>query len=111
MINITDLILDIGLEHYLILSAILFCIGILGVVLCRNIIKILMSLEIMLASVNINLVAFANFCDSNLLQGQTFAIFVMAIAAIEAAVGVAILIALNRHKSSTDIENYKDLRG
>ena len=108
---INELILDVGLEHYLILAAILFCIGILGVILCRNIIKILMSLEIMLTAVNINLVAFANFCDIKMLQGQAFAIFVMAIAAIEAAIGVAILISLNRHKSSTDIENYKDLRG
>lgn len=101
----------IGLTHYLILGAMLFCIGILGLITSRNIIKVLMSIEILLNSVNINLVAFANYTDLGELQGQVFALFVMAVAAAEAALGLAILISLYRNKPTVDVEEYKLLKG
>ncbi|OGI17622.1 MAG: NADH-quinone oxidoreductase subunit K [Candidatus Melainabacteria bacterium RIFOXYA12_FULL_32_12] len=101
----------IGLTHYLILGAMLFCIGILGLITSRNVIKVLMSIEILLNAVNINFVAFANYSDLSELKGQIFAIFVMAIAAAEAALGLAILIALYRNKPTVDVEEYKMLKG
>lgn len=101
----------IGLTHYLILSTILFCIGILGLIISRNVIKVLMSIEILLNAVNINLVAFANYTDLGQIKGQVFALFVMAIAAAEAALGLAILISLYRNKPTVDVEDYDSLRG
>jgi len=101
----------LGLTHYLLLGAALFCIGILGIITSRNIIKVLMSIEILLNAVNINMVAFANYTDLGELKGQVFAIFIMAVAAAEAALGLAILIALYRNKPTVDVEEYKSLRG
>ncbi|EKE02330.1 MAG: NADH dehydrogenase subunit K [uncultured bacterium] len=101
----------IGLTHYLILGAILFCIGILGLITSRNAIKVLMSIEILLNAVNINFVAFANYTDLGELKGQVFAIFIMAVAAAEAALGLAILIALYRNKPTVDVEEYTLLKG
>ena len=79
----------IGLEHYLILSGILFCIGFIGVISKRNAVVILMCIEIMLNAVNIALVAFSRYIVPAALTGQVFAIFVIAVAAAEAAVGIA----------------------
>lgn len=101
----------IGLTHYLILGVMLFCVGILGLITSRNVIKVLMSIEILLNAVNINFVAFANYTDINELQGQVFAIFIMAVAAAEAALGLAILISLYRNKPTVDVEEYKMLKG
>jgi len=111
MYSILEPIINISIIHYLLLSAVLFCIGLFGVIVCKNIIKVLMSIEIMLTAVNINFVAFANFTDFSGLQGQVFAIFVMSIAAIEAAVGLAILISLYKNKPTVDTEKYNDLKG
>lgn len=104
-------ILDVGLIHYIALSAALFCIGILGLIVTRNVIRVLMSIEIILSAVNINMVAFANYTDLAGLKGQVFAIFIMAVAAAEAALGLAILLALYRNKPTVDTEEYKELRG
>lgn len=104
-------VFDVGLYHYITLSAALFSIGILGLTISRNIIRVLMSIEIVLCSVNINFVAFANYTDLGDLKGQIFAIFIMAIAAAEAALGLAILLALFRNKPTVDTEEYKELRG
>ena len=104
-------IFNVGLTHYLILGAILFCIGILGLIISRNIIRVLMSIEILLCAVNINFVAFANYNDINNLQGQVFAIFIMAVAAAEAALGLAILLSLYRNKPTVDTEEMKELKG
>lgn len=101
----------IGLIHYLILGAILFCIGILGLIVSRNIIKVLMSIEILLNAVNINFIAFANFVDPNEIKGQVFALFIMAIAAAEAALGLAILISLYRNKPTVDVNEIDILKG
>ncbi|MDD3149998.1 MAG: NADH-quinone oxidoreductase subunit NuoK [Candidatus Gastranaerophilales bacterium] len=108
---IKSIIFDIGLGHYLILAAILFCIGIIGLISSRNIIKILISIEILLNAVNINFIAFANYGDLYFLQGQVFALFVMAIAAAEVALGLAIFISMYRNKQSVDVEDYTTLKG
>lgn len=94
--------MSIGLEHYLILSAVLFSIGLYGALAKRNIIIILMSIELMLNAVNIAMVAFSRFVTPALLTGQIFAIFVMVVAAAEAAVGLAIIIALYRNRETID---------
>lgn len=94
---------------YLMLSATLFSIGLVGVVIRRNMITVLMSLELMLNAVNINLIAFSHRLSS--LEGQIFAIFVIAIAAGEAAVGLAIIIQLYRLKSSVNVDEAKVLNG
>ena len=104
-------IFNVGLVHYLVLGAILFCIGILGLIISRNVIRVLMSIEILLCSVNINFVAFANYNDINNLQGQVFAIFIMAVAAAEAALGLAILLSLYRNKPTVDTEEINELKG
>ena len=104
-------ILNVELMHYILLSAVLFCIGIIGLIVSRNVIRVLMSIEILLSAVNINFVAFANYTDLGDLKGQVFAIFIMAIAAAEAALGLAILLALYRNKPSVDTEKYKELKG
>ena len=94
--------MSIGLEHYLILSAILFSIGLYGALAKRNAIVILMSIEIMLNAVNIAMVAFSRFIVPLLLTGQVFAIFIMVVAAAEAAVGLAIIIAIYRNRETIE---------
>jgi NADH-quinone oxidoreductase subunit K len=100
----------IGLTHYLTLAAILFTIGISGIILNRkNIIVILMSVELILLSVNINLVAFSTaFGD---LTGQVFALFILTVAAAEAAIGLAILVSYYRNRGSIAVEDINALKG
>ena len=93
----------IGLTHYLVLSAILFSIGIYGVFSKRNAVIILMCIEIMLNAVNIALVAFSRFVTPVALTGQVFTIFVLVVAAAEAAVGVGIIMAIFRKRSSINV--------
>jgi NADH:ubiquinone oxidoreductase subunit K len=93
-----------GLEHYLILSAILFSIGLYGALTKRNAIVILMCIEIMLNAVNIAMVAFSRFIAPALLTGQIFAIFIMVVAAAEAAVGLAIIIAIYRSRDTIETD-------
>ena len=90
------------MTHYLILSAILFSIGLYGVLAKKNAIVILMCLEIMLNAVNIALVAFSRYIVPTLLTGQVFTIFIMVVAAAEAAVGLAIIISLYRSRETID---------
>ena len=94
--------MSVGLEHYLILSAILFSIGLYGALAKRNAIVILMSIELMLNGVNIAMVAFSRFIVPLLLTGQVFAIFIMVVAAAEVAVGLAIIIAIYRSRGTID---------
>jgi len=94
--------MTVGLEHYLILSAILFAIGLYGALSKRNAVVILMSIEIMLNAVNIAMVAFSRYIVPQLLTGQIFAIFIMVVAAAEAAVGLAIIITIYRHRETID---------
>ena len=101
--------MDIGTTHYLVLSAILFSIGIVGIITRRNLIVVLMSIELVLNSVNLNLVAFSyQFSD---LTGQVFSVFTITVAAGEAAVGLGILVALYRLRSTTDLDQAMELKG
>ena len=97
--------MNIGLEHYLILSAVLFSIGLFGALTKRNAVIILMSIELMLNAANISLIAFSRFVAPALLTGQVFAIFVMVVAAAEVAVGLAIILAIYRGMTDIDVNN------
>ena len=100
----------IELNQFLILSALLFSIGVIGIFLNRkNVIIILMSIEIILLAVNINLVAFSYFLND--LTGQIFSLFVLTVAAAEAAIGLAILVIYNRNAGSIEIEKINTLKG
>ena len=102
--------MQIGLEHYLTLAAILFTIGVFGIFLNRkNIIVILMSIELMLLAVNINLVAFSVFLND--LLGQVFAMFVLTVAAAESAIGLAILVVFFRNRGSIAVDDISSMRG
>jgi NADH:ubiquinone oxidoreductase subunit K len=90
----------VGLEHYLVLSSTLFAIGLYGALSKKNAIVILMCVEIMLNAVNIAMVAFSRFVTPVLMTGQVFAIFIMVVAAAEAVVGLAILIAIYRNRQT-----------
>jgi len=94
--------MTIGLEHYLILSTLLFSIGLYGALTKRSAIVILMSIELMLNAVNIAMVAFSRYIVPLLLTGQVFAIFIMVVAAAEAAVGLAIIMAIYRSRETID---------
>ncbi|MDH5696358.1 MAG: NADH-quinone oxidoreductase subunit NuoK [Dehalococcoidia bacterium] len=91
-----------GLEHYLILSTVLFSIGLYGALAKRNAVVILMSIELMLNAVNIAMVAFSRYIVPLLLTGQVFVIFIMVVAAAEVAVGLAIIMAIYRHRETID---------
>lgn len=95
--------MEIGLNNYLILAAILFSIGLYGALTKRNAIVILICIELMLNAVNITLVAFSRFIVPLALTGQVFAIFTMVVAAAEVAVGLAIIIAIYRGKDTIDV--------
>ena len=100
----------IGINHYLILSAIVFTIGVCGIFLNRkNVIIILMSIELMLLAVNINFVAFSVYLED--LTGQIFTIFTLTVAAAEAAIGLAILVIFYRKKGSIAIDDISELKG
>ena len=99
-----------GLDQYIILSAVLFCIGLVGVLTQRNVIKVIMCLEIMLNAVNVALIAFSQYLAPTALTGQIFAIFVMVVAAAEVAVGIAIIFAVYRNRESVDMENFNILK-
>lgn len=101
---------DIGLSHYLVVAAILFSLGIFGIFMNRkNIIVILMSIELMLLAVNINLVAFS--VELGDLVGQVFALFVLTVAAAEAAIGLAILVVFFRNRGTIAVEDINVMKG
>jgi len=93
----------LGLEHYLLLSAVLFTIGLYGALTRRNAIIIFMCIELMLNAVNITMVAFSRYIVPTLLTGQVFALFIIVVAAAEVAVGVAIVLAIYRGIADIDI--------
>jgi NADH-quinone oxidoreductase subunit K len=103
--------MSVPLTYYLILGAAVFCIGLYGALVRRNAVGILMALELMLNAVNINLVAFSRAVTPSLLSGQVFAMFVIAVAAAEAAVGLAIIMALYRSRKSINADEVDLLRG
>jgi NADH-quinone oxidoreductase subunit K len=101
---------EIGLSHYLFVAAALFTIGVFGIFVNRkNVIIILMSIELVLLSVNINLVAFSAHLQN--LEGQVFAMIVLTVAAAEAAVGLAILVTYFRNRGSIAVEDINQMRG
>ena len=95
--------MTIGLEHYLVLSTVLFSIGLYGALAKRNAIVILMSIELMLNAVNIAMVAFSRYIVPVLLTGQVFAIFIIVVAAAEVTVGLAIVMAIYRNRGTVDV--------
>jgi NADH-quinone oxidoreductase subunit K len=102
--------MNIGLEHFLTVAAILFVLGIFGIFLNRkNVIVILMSVELILLSVNLNLVAFS--AHLNDLAGQVFTMFVLTVAAAEAAIGLAILVCFFRNRGTIDVEDVNVMKG
>ena len=102
--------IEIGLAHYLGVAAILFTLGIFGIFLNRkNVIIILMSIELMLLAVNINLVAFSAYAGD--LVGQIFALFILTVAAAEAAIGLAILVVFFRNRGSKAVEDVNLMKG
>jgi NADH-quinone oxidoreductase subunit K len=98
----------VPLDHYLILGAVVFAIGVIGVLVRRNLIVVLMSIELMLNAVNLTFVAFSRYLGS--MQGQVIVFFVMAVAAAEAVVGLAIIIAVFRHRRSLDPQEMQLLK-
>ena len=102
--------LSIGLGHYLTLAAIIFTIGVVGIFLNRkNVIVILMSIELILLAVNINLVAFSIFIND--VSGQIFTLFILTVAAAEAAIGLAIIVVYFRNSDTIRVEEIKNLKG
>ena len=103
--------MEIGLNHYLILSALLFSIGVYGLITRNNSFRVLMSIEVILNAININFVAFAHYIDPIMVKGQVFSLFVMAIAAAEAAIGLAIVMLLYRNRGNIDVDKMNHLKG
>jgi NADH-quinone oxidoreductase subunit K len=100
----------ISVEHYILLSTLVFTIGVCGIFLGRkNIISIMMAVELILLSVNINLVAFSSYLGD--LKGQVFTFFILTVAAAEAAIGLAILVVYNRNRNSIEVEDINSLKG
>jgi len=100
----------IGLSHYLVLSGILFTLGVFGIFVNRkNVIVILMSIELILLSVNINFVAFSSYLGD--LTGQVFALLILTVAAAEAAIGLAILVVYYRNRGSIAVEDINMMKG
>ena len=103
-----QLTMHAGLEHYLVVSALLFCLGVLGVVMRRNLLVIYMSLELMLNAANLALVAFSSF--NNNLNGQVMVFFIITVAAAEVAVGLALIVALYRKRQTAHVEDLATMK-
>lgn len=101
---------NIGLSHYLVLSAILFSIGLYGLVSRNNAFRVLMSIEVILNAININFVAFARFIDPLYVKGQVFSLFIMAIAAAEAAIGLALLLLIYRNRTNIQMDSFNTMK-
>src|SRR6266704_5542877 len=100
--------MTVGLEHYLMVSALLFSLGLLGVIMRRNLLIIYMSLELMLNAANLALVAFSRF--NNKLDGQVMVFFIITVAAAEVSVGLALIVALYRKRQTTHVEDLASMR-
>ena len=106
---LNDIIFNVGLGHYLALSAVLFCMGMSGVLLRRNAIVMMMSIELMLNAVNLSFVAFSKYLG--MMEGQIMVFFVMTIAAAEAAVGLAIVVSIFKRFKEVNIRFFEHLKG
>ena len=101
----------VPLWYYLVLAAALFCIGAFGALARKNAVGVLMGVELMLNAVNINLVAFWHYTAAAQLTGQLFAVFVITVAAAEAAVGLALFIAIYRQRNTVNVEELDTMKG
>lgn len=104
------MILHVTLNHYLVLAGILFCIGLYGALAKENAISILMGIELMLNAININLIAFNRFIHPEILVGQMFTIFVMALAAAEVAIGLALVLSVYRDRQTVNVNDFNWLK-
>ena len=100
--------MNVGLEHYLVVSALLFCLGLLGVIMRRNLLVIYMSLELMLNAANLALVAFSRF--NGRLNVQVMVFFIITVAAAEVAVGLALIVALYRKRQTAHVEDLTTMK-
>jgi NADH-quinone oxidoreductase subunit K len=100
--------MNVGLEHYLVVSILLFCLGLLGIIVRRNLLVIYMSLELMLNAANLALVAFSRF--TNNLDGQVFVFFTITVAAAEVSVGLALIVALYRKRQTAHVEDLTTMK-
>jgi len=100
--------MTVGLEHYLVVSALLFCLGLLGVIMRRNLLVIYMSLELMFNAANLALVAFSRF--NGHLNGQVMVFFIITVAAAEVAVGLALIVALYRKRQTAHVEDLTTMK-
>ncbi len=101
---------SVGLSTYLLVGAMLFCLGLYGVFAKRNLVAILMSIELMLNAVNINFVAFNRFVPTQNLSGHIAALFVIVVAAAEVAVGLALVLTIYRNRRSTNVDEFNWLK-
>ncbi len=102
--------IHVGLQHFLVVSAILFALGLVCVLTRRNAVALLIGIELMLIAAGLNLLAFNHF-NAKGLEGPIFVLFIIALAAAEAVVGLALIIAIHRQKRSIDVEHHDSLRG
>jgi NADH-quinone oxidoreductase subunit K len=100
--------MSVGLDHYIVVSVILFCLGLLGVILRRNLLLIYMGIELMLNAANLALVAFSRYNGN--LDGQVFVFFIITVAAAEVAVGLALIVALYRKRQTAHVEDLSSLK-
>ncbi len=100
---------SISIHHYLILSALLFCLGLIGIIIRRNILIVLMCIEVLMNAVNLTFIALARYYNN--IDGHVISIFVMAIAAVEAAIGLGIVIALFRNRETIKTDDLKAMKG
>ena len=101
----------VPLQAYLIVAAFLFCTGVWGLINSRNAVRVLMSIELMLNAVNINLMSFSSYIDGSIIRGQVFSIFVITVAAAEAAIGLAIIVVYFRNSGTIRVEEIDKLKG
>jgi len=101
--------MSVGLQHYLVVSVLLFCLGLVGVIVRRNLLVIYMSLELMLNAANLALVAFSRYSDHSL-DGQVFVFFIITVAAAEVSVGLALIVALYRKRQTAHVEDLTSLK-
>lgn len=102
---------DIGLIHYLVVALLLFVTGLLGVVICKNIIKVFISIEFMLCAVNINLIAFAHYTDAQNIAGMVFNLFIMAVGTVQLAVLICLFYSVYNYKKSVDTNDFEENKG
>ena len=102
--------MQLQLQYFLLLAAALFCIGIYGLITSRNAVRVLMSIELLLNAVNLNLMGLSNFIDPQGIKGQVFTVFVITVAAAESAVGLAIVLSIYRNRDTVDMEQFNLLK-